>query len=473
MLDLKFAWKIFFVSFLIVIVSFGLGGFMLINAVFTTTLDEKSSAATDNNSYLTLSLCAMYSNAETMGYNEKSVDYIIDSFLKQASSGNPDTRVKIGNPTELTAFDDITFITRTQRNMQSSRIVKSGDRHYVQTVSRIEIANRDLYIETVSDISKIYESRDNYCGIFRWILLIVAMVSSLILVFFSKFLTRPLVRLSSTARKIADGDLSKRAGSYKTAEIKELSESFNVMAENIESYTDELKKAAQDRDDFVANFTHELKTPLTSVIGYADMLRSYELDSARRRECADRIYSEGKRLESLSFNLLEIIVMKNTGITENRISTDFLFRELRESVAFLLEKYGIKLLTQFESATILAEPSLLKTLLYNLIDNACKASENGQEVEVSGKIASDRYCFTVKDNGKGIPSDELEKIIQPFYMIDKSRSRKMGGAGLGLTLCNEIALLHGSQLTIESTCGEGTTVCFDVEFVPQETEEKQ
>lgn len=459
---MKFAWKIFFVSFIMIIVSFGIGGFLLINAVFTSSLEEKTSTLNDNNSYITLSLYATCSNADTMGYGENSFDYIINNFLQQVSGSSADTEVKIGNATQLTEFDDITFITAIDKDMRSHRIAQSKGRHYFQAVSHISISNRDLYVETLTDISEIYFNRDSYCGIFRIILLIVAMVSSLVLVLFSKFLTRPLVKLSDAAKEIAGGNFSKRVEMSSTGEVRELSESFNTMAENIESYTDKLKKAAQDRDDFVANFTHELKTPLTSVIGYADMFRTYELDADKRRECADYIYREGKRLEKLSANLLEIIVMENSDIKCVNLNTEHLIKELRGSVAFLLKKYGLKLHVKYEKAYIFAEPSLLKTLLYNLIDNACKASQKGQGITLFGKIDGDRYRFSVADCGRGIPKAELEKIIQPFYMIDKSRSRKMGGAGLGLALCNEIARLHNSKLTIESKESVGTTVQFDV-----------
>lgn len=468
---MKFAWKIFFVSFIMIIVSFGVGGFLLINAVFTGTLDEKTSTLTDNNSYITLSLYATCANADTMGYGESSLDYIINNFLQQVSGSSADTKVKIGNATQLTEFDDITFITKIENGMHSHRIVQSKGRHWFQAVSHISISGRDLYVETLTDISEIYSSRDSYCGIFRIILLIVAMISSLVLVIFSKFLTRPLVKLSDAAREIAEGNFSKRVETTGTGEVKELSESFNTMVENIESYTDKLKKAARDRDDFVANFTHELKTPLTSVIGYADMLRTYELDADKRRECADYIYREGKRLEKLSANLLEIIVMENSDIKCIDINTEHLFKEIRGSVAFLLKKYGVKLHIKYEKAIIFAEPSLLKTLLYNLIDNACKASKEGQEIALLGKTDGERYCFSVCDCGRGIPKDELEKITQPFYMVDKSRSRKMGGAGLGLALCNEIARLHNSTLTIESEENVGTTVQFDVAISTAEKEE--
>ena len=163
--------------------------------------------------------------------------------------------------------------------------------------------------------------------------------------------------------------------------------------------------------------------------------------------------------------------MENSDIKCVDINTEHLFKELRGSVPFLLKKYGVKLHIKYEKAIISAEPSLLKTLLYNLIDNACKASQSGQEITLLGKTDGERYCFSLSDCGRGIPKDELEKITQPFYMVDKSRSRKMGGAGLGLALCNEIARLHGSALTIESEENVGTTVRFDIAISTAEKEE--
>ena len=104
----------------------------------------------------------------------------------------------------------------------------------------------------------------------------------------------------------------------------------------------------------------------------------------------------------------------------------------------------------------------MKTLIYNLIDNACKASEQGGKVIVWGACQGDRYEICVGDYGRGIPKEELAKIIEPFYMVDKSRARSMGGAGIGLALCNEIARLHGSSLDIKSEVGVGTAISFDV-----------
>ena len=113
-----------------------------------------------------------------------------------------------------------------------------------------------------------------------------------------------------------------------------------------------------------------------------------------------------------------------------------------------------------------AEPNLIKSVMINLIDNACKASEPGSVIEVQGYAEKGRYCFSVRDYGMGIPREEQEKITQAFYMVDKSRSRSRNGAGLGLALCAEILTLHKSRLEIESEPGKGTCMSFSLSAGP-------
>ena len=121
---------------------------------------------------------------------------------------------------------------------------------------------------------------------------------------------------------------------------------------------------------------------------------------------------------------------------------------------------SMKFVYSYDQALLLAESNLIITVLINLLDNACKASEEGKIVEVSGHKEEEGYRFTVKDYGIGIPAEELQKITKAFYMVDKSRSRSRNGAGLGLALCTEILALHHSKLEITSTLGEGTSISF-------------
>ena len=244
------------------------------------------------------------------------------------------------------------------------------------------------------------------------------------------------------------------------------------MAESMEHHVEELKEEARRRDDFVGNFTHELKTPLTSVIGYSDMLRSYNLPEEKKRECAELIYKEGKRLESLSINLLSLIVLKNEGVKYEKLSAALLLEDVKKVLKFLLEKYGVTLKISSEDCIVLGEPSLVKTLIYNLVDNGAKASEPQDEIEILGAVEGDKYRITVRDKGRGIPKDEIEKIREPFYMVDKSRARRQGGAGLGLALCAELSRLHEGELRIESVENKGTDVSFTLPVFKEVRDEK-
>lgn len=219
-----------------------------------------------------------------------------------------------------------------------------------------------------------------------------------------------------------------------------------------------LQSDAERREEFIASFAHELKTPLTAIIGYADMLRSKDMAPKPRFTAAGYIFSEGKRLEALSLKLMDIIVVGKQDFQKRRYDASYLLWEVAAVSVPSTGGDGLNLNVRAEKGEVEIEPDLFKTLLINLVDNARKASRKGQTVELYGKNEPGGYAFYVRDYGRGMAPEELGKITEPFYMIDKSRSRAQNGAGLGLALCQRIAQLHGSTLEYTSALGEGTTV---------------
>ena len=226
----------------------------------------------------------------------------------------------------------------------------------------------------------------------------------------------------------------------------------------LEKELENLEEAAERRERFIASFAHELKTPLTAIIGYADMLRSKDMAPKPRFTAAGYIFSEGKRLEALSLKLMDIIVAGRQSFEKRRYDAGYFCREVAAVVTPSLTGDGLVLDIRTDPGEVSVEPDLFKTLLVNLVDNARKASRKGQHVELIGKRENDGYAFYVRDYGRGMKAEELGKITEPFYMIDKSRSRAQNGAGLGLALCQRIAELHDTQLEYTSAPGEGTTV---------------
>lgn len=231
-----------------------------------------------------------------------------------------------------------------------------------------------------------------------------------------------------------------------------------VRISELERSIENLENVAARREEFIGSFAHELKTPLTAIIGYADMLRSKEMAPKSRFTAAGYIFSEGKRLEALSLKLMDIIVAGNQTFEPKKFEVGYFIRSIAAVTVPSLSNDGLTLDMRWEPGEIQVEPDLFKTLMINLVDNARKASHKGGVIELFGKAEEGGYALYVRDHGRGMPKEELSKITEPFYMIDKSRSRAQNGAGLGLALCQRIAELHGTRLEYDSTLGEGTTV---------------
>ena len=204
--------------------------------------------------------------------------------------------------------------------------------------------------------------------------------------------------------------------------------------------------------------SHDLKTPLTSIIGYSDMLRSMDLPKEDIVTSASYIFKEGKRLERLAYKMMELSFADKQETEMAAVDTEGLAEKIKKNAEYLLKAKGIILTTDIEKGVIYGDIDLLQSLFLNLVDNARKACSEGGRIILEGRDGKEEYKFYVKDNGCGIPENETEKIKEAFYMVDKSRARKEGGAGIGLALCVKIAGLHNAGFEIKSSEGTGTQV---------------
>lgn len=204
----------------------------------------------------------------------------------------------------------------------------------------------------------------------------------------------------------------------------------------------------------MGSFAHEMKTPMTSIIGYADLMRTQSLSDDEHTAAVNYIFSEGKRLESLSLKLLDIIVLKNTELDMKLVSLDELICQTADYLRPVYAKSDIGIECSCETGQCLLEPELVKSLLFNLLDNARKAIGHGGLIRVSSRLTDTGCIIRVRDNGPGIPQNAMAHLTEAFYRVDKSRSRAQGGVGLGLSLCSDIAHLHGGSIEFEN-CPEG------------------
>ena len=219
-----------------------------------------------------------------------------------------------------------------------------------------------------------------------------------------------------------------------------------------------VEQEVQRQEAFTAAFAHELKTPLTSIIGYADTIRQMDLSKEETDMCADYIFRQGKRLQTLSYKLLEMTMAEAQKLERKEIPIPELVEELKRVSAVSLTEKQMTLIVDAQSGSIFGDRDLLLSLFLNLIDNARKASEPGGRIWLLGDRLQDGYQITVQDEGRGIEPEELARITEAFYMVDKSRSRKEGGAGLGLALCKKIVELHQAAWRFYGSPGEGFAV---------------
>lgn len=309
-----------------------------------------------------------------------------------------------------------------------------------------------LYI--VSEITAVYTGMEALSYQFALINLAVILAAGGITVLLVRLVLRPIATLKTSSGSIAAGIYDKRIAIAEYDEVGELAMHFNRMAEAVESRVRELREEADRRAMFMSALTHELKTPMTSISGNAQTLLRTRMDEEEREDALLCIDAECTRIERLSQKMMQIIVLRqNDSVCLEEGSMTELLESVRLSCAEQIRQRGLTLTVSCEMETLPMDKDLLMSMLLNLIDNAGKASKPGDEIELG---AQGDTIFVI-DHGKGIPKGEIEKITQPFYMVDKSRSRKSGGIGLGLALAEEIARLHGARLEFESEPGTGTT----------------
>lgn len=343
-------------------------------------------------------------------------------------------------------------------NTYAYQLHEEEGRYYLISLCTGKAGDKTLWLGMSKDLTLIYKDRQSLMIQYRMILVLLVFAGGVCIYLLSRYITRPIQRLERIAVRIAAGNYGLRAKNTSQDEIGELSESFNQMADRLVEQMEEQKKEARQKEDFTAAFAHELKTPLTSIIGYADMLNSVEMTEEERREAYYYIYSQGKRLESLSHKLLDLVSAQKQPMKMVPVLTQELEKGMRSAMRPIWKQKKIKGKIILEKGVIYGDYELLLSLLYNLLDNAMKAVTEEGFILMKGRNLESGYEIKVVDNGRGIPEEEIERITEAFYMVDKSRSRKEGGAGIGMALCKKIVEKHSGRLKIASKPGEGTVV---------------
>lgn len=459
---MKFRWKLTLCMVCLLALLFSAGSTALIALSFESALAREQAAAQDSYRLLLSTLQL----ADEMGAWRSSRQ--LSNMLAQLTPRSGPTwaamRLTDTDGTELYRQGEMASellagaVPADTAHSTAAIFTGSNGRRYLQISGHFSVAEQVNTLQIAYDITSVYEARAReqkaYYGVFGGMLLICGIVIYAV----SFYLTRPLARLSKATLAIADGDFSSRANLRPGDEIGAVGADFDAMAAQMQRYVEQLQGAMERQEQFIGSFTHELKTPMTAIIGYADLLREQALTPAEQQDAANYIFSEARRLERLSLKLLDILVAEHTEPALVLTSPAVLVSDLAGHLAPSLSAASITLRASCEEGICRMDADLVRSLLINLIDNARKAMPEGGAITLTGCLTPDGCRLTVADTGCGIPASAVQHLTEAFYRVDKSRSRAQGGAGLGLTLCARIAAMHGGSLSFESAPGKGTRV---------------
>ncbi|WNS43935.1 HAMP domain-containing sensor histidine kinase [Paenibacillus sp. MMS20-IR301] len=308
------------------------------------------------------------------------------------------------------------------------------------------------------DISGLYTQQQELNRFFVMINWIAGPVLALLLYLLIRHLTRPLKLLAETARTIAGGDYSNRVVLSARDEFGELAVHFNRMASVVEQRITDLSDMAEEKQRMVDNLAHELRTPLTSMQGFAELLTSANIGQEDQIKAGHYIWSETVRLKNLAFKLLDLSVLRHQPLVQAEVEVAGLFEAVLQTVEHELAESGIRLAADSSISAVRGDGDLLASFLVNLLDNAIHASGPGSLISLLAYQQNGEAVLEVRDSGRGMTPEQSRQAFEPFYRADPARSRVYGNAGLGLSLCRQIAEAHEARVELESVLGQGTSI---------------
>lgn len=463
---MKFGQKIFLVSFVLIIIAINEIGIIMINHTYKANIQKEI-----EKNVIQINSIMTEINAEM-----NSLTYIANVYWKN------DVNIKLYEQGKMiyTNFDEeypeieekllkskdmvITNEVEEKSNVESKKINVLENKEEKEDIIKVYIEDNKLFMEmrestkeliTLADISKVNDMKKEQIDYFIKLSLASSFAIAFILSISVRFLTRKIKRLNKTVEEVAAGHYEARVKRLGNDEISNVGKSFNVMAQAIQDNITQIQEVAENRKRFIGNLTHEIRTPLTSIIGYSSLIKNGKiLDKEVMVEYCNKIHEEGKYIEKISQRLMDLLLVENGNITIEEVNLSEELYKILEELQTLFPDVIYE--TEIEEEIFgKVDKVLLKSLIYNLVKNAINSYEGVATIRVE---LSRNKEIRIIDYGNGIPKEELEKIKEPFYTLSKDRNRTFSGMGLGLPLCIKIVETLKGKLEIESKENEGTKI---------------
>lgn len=460
---MKFWQKVSLCSVVIFLIGFDLA-ILLFTARSYSLSKEQTYTAAENERYIIqkslqarlASIAPLYEevNAQNLKmYVKPYADYYQDQGIYLSFYEN-DTLVYSNSPFPLHEQPGL----QVQPGEKSSMTQEAEGVPYYVVTGRLEAPYSQLKLSYVKDIRSLTNYKTGLIRYAAWIGLIVPAILSLVLTGMLLKLTAPLRALNRTAQEIAKGHYRERVPITGKDELGELAGSFNHMAEAVEAHLQKLSDLTEERQRFIHSLAHEMRTPITAIMGYGDFLRQANYTPEESVKAIDYIVHQSERLKSLSHKLLELAGFSYARRDWKPVDLAKAVEYAEATLAKQLQDKQARLQKELPITCVQGDQDLIESLLLNLMENAVHALADGGEIEVKTAPRAGGVTLSIKDTGMGMAGNEVKKVTEPFYRVDPSRSRLNGGAGLGLTLCKQICEAHNACMEIDSAPGQGTMV---------------
>lgn len=333
-----------------------------------------------------------------------------------------------------------------------------GDDHVDDSEEIYISIPEDKWDEFANDFSvQVYNNKADYKKNSLIISALLALLGGVATYFISGHALRPIREFSDKIEKVQAQNLAdSRIEENQVEELNQLSVSYNKMLER-------LSDAFEIQRQFTANAAHELRTPLALMQVQLDLYNSTRHPGSDEEtlQTIKMVTEQNDRLGKMVKTLLDMSELQTVG-RDDKIIVDALVDEVLEDLEPLAQEKNIKLIGKCENITMVGSDILIYRLVYNLVENAIKYNHTGGQVTVTADRKEKQVHLSVADTGNGIPEELRERVFEPFFRVDKSRSRALGGVGLGLALVHEIVRVHDGSITVRSNPSGGTI--FDVMF---------
>ncbi len=388
----------------------------------------------------------------------------LTSYLKKTIK----CRIQIFNGSKLLGDSEDVFYESKNIRPEVTESFKGNSAYYIDSKNKprtlylampVNIAGRYNYsLAFVYDLSEADKMKSNNINIFFMTSLLAATFTVILSILISDRIIAPIKNLTEITKKFSKGNLIERvAEDNSDDEVGELSRNFNTMADSIENMIYILKDERDKQKSFFDNFTHEIRTPLTTILGYAELLWKTD-NSEVKDKSLFHITAEGQRLLKMVENLLELSRLKQYDFQVNKTNVNLksLLEEVCDSMYYKARRYNIRLNLKLDEIHHFVDEDLFKQVIINILDNSIKYSKTDR-MDITLKKA-ENIELSIKDYGIGIDAEVLKNIFEPYYKGDYSRTSKVEGWGLGLSIAKEIIEKHGGKINIISANKKGTEV---------------